>query len=88
MPTRRITGDAYTDLTGADITTIQFQNIGNGEVRVVRSDTQPEPDTEDAWEYLPHEGERGELSRLYPASTGARLWFISPTETDIRYVYT
>lgn len=88
MATRRITGDSYVDLTGVDITTIQFQNIGEGDVRVVRSDTQPDADTEDAWEYFPHEGERGTIAQLYPASTGSRLWFLSLTETDIRYVYT
>ena len=82
-----IDGAAFVDLTGVDISNIQWQNTGGGTVRVVRSDSQPDSDTLDAWQYEPHEGERGSLDMLYPAGEGSRLWFQSFTGTAIRYVF-
>ena len=82
-----IDGDEFVDLTGADISNIQWQNTGRGSVRVVRSDSKPAADTLDAWQYEPHEGERGTLEKLYPAGEGSRLWFQSFTGTSIRYVF-
>ena len=84
--TKEIPGEAWTQLTDADIVSISFQNLSSNYILIkATTDTTAPTDSLGAIRYNPGQGERNVLlSDLFPGLAARdRLWAYAPTPARV-----
>jgi hypothetical protein len=78
-----VAGAAPVDLTGADVATLMFENVGAGDLRIARGTGTAPALTVPHWTYAPEIGDRGAIGDVFPGGAGARLWAWSAMGTSV-----